>query len=454
MVTTLRARLRWGLGGQAFALAVGFAVQIGGVPLFLYFWGASLYGEWLVLAALPAWLVFSKLGVTSAALNEATICVARRDFDGALGAFQTTWVFMSAVSFVVAAALMVGASLSPIASWFELSGLDDSDVSIILSLLLLQVLVHMQAELAASGLISTGHYGLHAYLGASTRLVAFSLVAILLVLGGGPVAAATVMAGAECVGFAVMAGAARRHGPWMRYGVSGISRSMLRRLAAPSIGFMGLTAGNLLTIQGPILVVGAMLGPNAVAVFATLRLPARALVMLGNVVFATLRPETAMAYGAGDTGRMRRLNTQAIQLALWLGVAGVTALTLLGPWLVEVWTAGRITVRQPLFSWLLAGGMVTLLWTGAATAMLATNSHKEIAVLYVLAASAGLAASAAAAVHTGPSGVAAALALSELVVLVLVLKQALGFLDQRLGALARSTLRPPVDVLGLFRPGS
>ena len=41
MEMTSRARLRRGLGGQAFSQVVAVAVQIGGVPLFLHFWGAS-----------------------------------------------------------------------------------------------------------------------------------------------------------------------------------------------------------------------------------------------------------------------------------------------------------------------------------------------------------------------------------------------------------------------------
>ena len=141
------------------------------------------------------------------------MCVARGEPDAALRAFRTTWVFMTAVSFAVAALLVVGTMAAPLALWFGFSGLDDGDASIILALFLLQVLVHMQAELAVAGLYGAGHYGLHAFLATSVRLVAFAMVALVLVLGGGPVAAAMAMAGAECAGLAVMVVAARRHGP-------------------------------------------------------------------------------------------------------------------------------------------------------------------------------------------------------------------------------------------------
>ena len=444
-------RLRQGIGGQVFAQTVGLVVQLGGVPLFLYFWGVSLYGEWLVLAAFPAWLVFSNLGFTHATLNEATMCVARGDLQAARNAFRTTWVFLTGASFTIAAVLAALAASAPLASWFGFSTLGDGDARIIVILLLLQVLVYMQAELAAAGLFGAGRYGLHAFLGASTRLAGFLLVALAVALGGGPLAAAAVMAGAECAGFALMVSVARRHGPWMRYGVSGASRSAFLRLAPPSFGFAGFIAGNALAIQGSLLVISAVLGPAAVAVFATLRLPARGLAILGNIGFAILRPEMTMAYGAGETARLRRLYEQAMQFSLWLGVAGFIGLMFLGPPIVELWTGGRVVAEQPLFGWLLAGGAALLLWTGAATVLHATNRHARIAWLYVAVSGIGLAAAAMGAAYAGPEGAAAALAVSEIVVFALALKQALAFVEERLRALVAAALRPPTGILDRFR---
>ena len=453
METPSHARLRRGFGGQAVSQAVAVAVQIGGVPLFLHFWGASRYGEWLVLVALSAWFVLAGLGFPTAGLHEATMRVARRDFDGALAVFRSVWAFVTGLSLVVAAALATGAAVAPVASWFGLSGLGDAGAASVVALLLGQVFVHMQTELLGTGLIAAGRYGLYAFLGAVTRLAAFLLVALALALGGGPVSAAAVMAGAECAGLLVVAGFVHHHAPWLRYGRSGISGAVLRRLAAPSIGFAGFTAGNALGIQGPVLVIGAALDPAAVAVFSTLRLLARAPVLFANVVFATLRPEVAMAHGRGDGALMRRLNTGAVHFALWLAAAAFVAAMLLGPWIVDLWTGGRIAVRQPLFALLLAAGAGTLLWTGAATALYATNNNKEIATACVLATGAGLLASIAAVPHAGASGVAAAMAAAELAVFALILRRALAFLGQRPGELVGAVLRPPTEVLGWFLPG-
>lgn len=451
MTGTLQARLRRGLGGQAFSQAVAFAIQIGSVPLYLGFWGTSLFGEWLVLAAFPAYLVISDLGFTTATSNEVTMRVSRGDVGGALGAFQTTWAFVTVISVLVAALLVGGALLSPIAEWFAFTRLTDTGAALVLALLLFQVLVNIQTGLAAAGLISAGQYGLHAFLTALTRLVAFLVVIVVLVLGQGPVVVAAVMAGVECLGFVTVLAFARHHSAWLHHGFSRVSGQVFRRLATPSIGFAGFVLGNAISVQGPIIVIGAILGPTAVAIFATLRILARAVVMFANVVFATLRPEIAIAYGRDDLDLMRRLNTRAIQFALWLSVAAFAGLMVLGPWIVDIWTVGRIAVQQPLFAFLVLGGVGTLMWTGTATALYATNNSKEISAIYVISMAAGLAIAAVAAYGTSLSGAAMVLALAEFCAFVLILMRSQVFLDQPYTTLLRGVLRPPTDALKLFR---
>ena len=220
------------------------------------------------------------------------------------------------------------------------------------------------------------------------------------------------------------------------------------------MGFAGQAAGNAFCIQGPILVVGAVLGPAAVAVFSTLRVLARAPVMFSNIVFATLRSEIAIAHGQRKGGHVRRLNPHAVRFALWFAVTGFAALLLLGPWIVELWTGGRIAVRQPLFAWLLAAGVATQLWTSAACALHATNRSQAIAAIYVLVAGAALAVTVVAGAHAGSDGVAAVLAVAEFAVFALVLRRTLAFLDQRFADLLRDVLRPPRDALDLLRRGS
>lgn len=417
----------------------------------LHFWGAGLYGEWLVLAAFPAYLTISDLGFTSATSHEITMRVARADHKGALVAFQSTWAAITLLSVLVGCALIGGAWVVPLADWFGFRALDAAGAATVMGLLLFQVVVNIQTGLVAVGLVSAGQYGLHVFLSAMTRLVAFVIVLAVVAAGAGPLGAAIVLAATECVGFLVIAAFAHRYSSWLRYGWGEASLSTLRRLAGPSFGFALFVVGNAVQVQGPVLVIGALLGPTAVAVFSPLRMLARAVMMVANIAFNSIRPEIAMAYGVGDRETTRRLAFRAVQFALWLAVGAFVTLMIVGPWVVELWTAGRIHAQQPLFALLVASGMGTLLWTGAASPLYATNNNRAIAFAYVAVACLAVAGTALAVEVMGLDGAGLALALGECLFLVFVLARALAFLDQGFGQLCAYVVRPPTDLLSLLR---
>ena len=454
MNETIRGRLRRGLGGQAFSQVVNLAFQFGSVPLFLHFWDKSLYGEWLILAAFPAYLVISNLGFTNATSYEVTMRVSRDDTAGALRAFQTSWVFVTLISLAVAGLLMLGLFLAPLASWFNLTELTDGGAAAVLALLLIQILFNIQTGLAAVGLMSAGQYGLQSYLTATVRLISLVLIAAVLIAGARPLGVAIVVASVEAVGFLVVAVFAHRHSAWLSYGIAHASRETWRQLLPPSLGFVGLTVANAIAIQGPIIVLGAILGPAAVAVFATLRMLARAVVLFANLAFTTVRPEIAMAYGKDDIDLVRRLNNRAIQFATWLSMGAFVGLMIFGPAIVDVWTVGRIPAPRTLLGLLLIGGLSTMMWNGIATALYATNNNRAIATIYGIAAASGLAVLAIVTPGLGINGAAASLAIAEVAVVLLVMGRTMSFLDQRFSSLLLAALTPPTDALRLLRRGS
>ncbi len=446
-----RARIRRGLGGHGFALAAGLAVQFASVPLFLSFWGATLYGEWLMLVALQGWLLLLDFGYTATTVNEAAMCAARGDLAGARAWFQSAWALVTALSLAAAAALAALLAAAPLAVWLGLAELGRDGATVALSLLAAQALLHLQTGLLGAGLAAAGQYGLLALLLALTRCLGFALTALAVALGGGPQWAALALASAELAGCALVAACARRHSPWLRHGLAAASLERVRRLAAPSFGLAGLAAGNALVIQGPVVVLGATLEPAAAAVFSTLRMLARAPVFAASAVFATLRAEATLARGSGDMSRVRLLNTQATRFALWLGVAAFLALQAFGPWMVALWTGGEIAASQPLFALLLAGAAATLLWTGMGTALLASNRGQRVARVYLPVAGAALLAAGAVAPALGAAGVAAVLAAAEWLVAALLAPSALAFLGQRAGPALLAALRPPTGLLGRAR---
>src|SRR4030088_3738187 len=95
MDSSVERRLTLGFISNWLSKLASAIIQLIQVPVFLHFWSVPLYGEWMILNSIPAYLSFSNIGFGSVAGNEMTMMVARNDRDGALRVFQSCWWLIS-----------------------------------------------------------------------------------------------------------------------------------------------------------------------------------------------------------------------------------------------------------------------------------------------------------------------------------------------------------------------
>src|SRR5260370_8636696 len=154
---TVRGRLIRGFGAMALFPVVTAIMQIVSVPVFLHFWGVKLYGEWLILSAIPTYLILSDMGFGSVAGNDMTMRVAAGDRDGALETFQSTWVLITVTSLLLEMAMLGVIWLLPLTRWLNLSSIGGTDGRLVLSLLSADPLFTLQIGLILSGFRSQGN---------------------------------------------------------------------------------------------------------------------------------------------------------------------------------------------------------------------------------------------------------------------------------------------------------
>ena len=383
-------RLIHGFGANAYGQLVTVVIQLVGVPILLHAWGPQLYGEWLILFAIPAYLLMTDLGFSQSASNDMTARVARGDRAGALSVFQSVslLVYGAAALVLILSSLLI-CSL-PLHDWLNFGAMSASELRWTLILLVLQVVVVLPNGVNHAGFRAGGDYALHTFINATTRLLQFVSIWITALGGGGPVSAAAVSAGIG--GLATLGAAillARRH-PWLRFGFARARCAELRGLARPALANVAIPTAQALNIQGMVLVVGAVMGPLAVVVFSTLRTLTRLAFQLSAAVCHAAEPELAAAFGAGRRDLMRSLFTQALRASLWLALTAAAGLALFGSVILETWTHGRVLMVPALFSWLLGSAVASVLWYGALIVLRAANRHLRAANVYLVVAATAL----------------------------------------------------------------
>ena len=378
----IRGRLRRGIGAQAYSQAVLVLIRLGEVPLFLHFWGAQLYGEWLMLAAIPAYLAIADGGFASAANREMAMLSGGGDRKGAIAVFQSTFMLLVVVSFASMVLATVAIFFLPFDLWFHFEAITPGKVKIVLFIFVLYVLTSFQGGLLNGGFWCCGKYPLAMALSASTTLLEFASLAIVVSLHGGPVQVAQAYLGGRIFGTLIILRAMRKSTPWLRYGVDSASIRLIGRLAAPAFASVAFPLGNAFYIQGMRLVVGFVLGPASLAIFAPLRTLSNLVVQARIVVNRLIQPELAVAYGNGNKKLFAHLFCRASQMAFWLAVLGSILLSAVAGWILPVWTAGKVEMNWPFFLTLLLAAIINTIWYTALMVPYATNRHGRIAIIY------------------------------------------------------------------------
>jgi len=394
-------RIARGFGANMYGQVVVAIVQLAGVPILLHFWGVQLYGEWLILFAIPSYLSITDLGFSHSAGNDMTQWVARGDRTKALVVFQSliALVTISAIiGLLVATAVVL---LLPLHSWLHLQSMTPLDARLVLALLAAEVLVALISNVNRAGFVANSDYAMYALLYSSTLLTQFVALWVIVAMGYGPVMGASAFLLVRIAAMLLSSGLLLRRHRWLAYGFKNARVSELRRLVRPSAANLAMPLAQALSIQGMLLVVGAILGPLAVVVFSTLRTLTRVVFGLVSGVSNAVEPEYATAYGADQRDLLRSLYVHSLRAGLWLALSAAVVLALSGGWILTIWTHGKVVMDSTLFHWLLISPVIAALWFSALTTIRAANLHLHAALLYCVSSAISVAIAAVLLVLTG-----------------------------------------------------
>ena len=441
-----RRRIILGLISNWISKLASTIIQLIQVPFFLHFWSIPVFGEWLIVNAIPSYLSFSNIGFGSVAGNEMTMAEARGDRATSLRVFQSCWwlivAAMCATGIVVAAALFV----IPVATLLNVHTISEHDTRWIIAYLGIAVLLGQLEQLLQSAYRSIGRYPYGSFIKSCMSLGAFAAMLVPVGLGYGPRTTALVYAAANVAGTLLLALLVRRDIPWLRFGWQHARVSEIRRLAPLAFAFMGFPMGNALNIQGSIQVVSLAMGPVAVVVFSTARTVSRVALQMVQMINSAFEPEFSRSFAVSDTALIRKLHRHACQMALLIALVVVAAMMLGGPYFLNHWTQGKVPPSRPLLMILLAVVVLYALWSTSSGIMYATNQHKRLAAVYLSATAVTILFTYAMARAYGLYGAAASLLLSEGLMNLYVLPASLRIAQDTLPDFLRSMFSLPEEL--------
>jgi O-antigen/teichoic acid export membrane protein len=375
-------RIIAGIGANSFGMVITIGIQLISLPIFLHYWDVPTYGVWLMLSALPAYLSMADVGMVTAAGNKMTMAIAKNDVPEANRVFQSALMFMSVVCGILALISV------PLILWAPLPFFDTFDQRVALSALCIGVLLALFGGLSEAVFKSTKRYALGTMLGNFVRLGEWAGSMLGLMTMGSFAAVALCGLVVRLIGTVLGIVLAERGKHGLTWGVQAAERAEVLAMIKPAVSFMAFPLANALSFQGLTLLVGALFGPIAVALFNTYRTIARVAVQVTAIFSHALWPEFSSLFGHSNSGAIEQLYRRTS----WLGAIQALLLSLIlyfiSPWMLQVWTHGAINFEPSLMMLMLLYAAAGGVWHVPRVFLMATNQH--IGLAYWALAAGGL----------------------------------------------------------------
>jgi O-antigen/teichoic acid export membrane protein len=409
----------------AWGKASSIILRLVQVPLLLSALGVEDYGRWLVLSSLPAWLTLANIGFGSVAANEMSMSVASGEINKARTVYSTTLALVLLI-------LSVGSALTfliaPFIPWHHVVSMPETrsaELQTAVICLAISVFVSFVGEVFGGRFRAARKAHTAVVISSFRPWIELASIVIVLQFSTRFDYLAIAMLMSTLVYTAVFHWTSRMAMPGITFSTREINKKDLQLLFKKGVAFQAFPLGNAMMFQGNLLIVQTILGPIAVALFATARTLVRSVNQLMEMVNQVIWPELSLLLGAGDFQRSARLHRFGVVVSFSSAIVSVLVLATFGHTLFEWWTGKAFNLPQQLLLVFLLPIPFNALWFTSSVVHAACNQHEGLASRYLLSCCLSVLACFILSYFVGIEGAALSTLVADLVLIPFVFKRSL-----------------------------
>lgn len=386
------------------------------VPIFLYAWGDTIYGEWLIVFSAVAYLSFADIGMSNFVINRMLQRYAVGDQAGYQKTLWSAWHLYRWIMIALIVPLFIFSFVVPFTAWFHITHVSDLSFRIAVFLLGLYFLGHHFPGLLSGVYISCGEYARWRTLLAIQDGIIVLLFISALLFGGGIITLASIyLVLAVLFGVIIYFDIRRRH-PELQFfrAREYTDKKLAKTFFLPGLIFLLIPFANFIKIQGGILLAGSFFGGAVVALFGIHRTLANLVPRGINIVLPALQHEVTAAMERQDIRKVQETHNVFFKAVFAISVSAAAVLFVAGKMILTTWTSGKIEFHPILWVLLLADAFIYSIWQASSRFQIATNRYRRYAAIRILSACVGLFLAALLVRHFGLPGIVAGFLLPEI----------------------------------------
>jgi len=159
------------------------------------------------------------------------------------------------------------------------------------------------------------------------------------------------------------------------FNISKYNFEIIRKSLSPSFHFFGLQLSNLISIQGPIIILSMTSGPILVSVFSSLRTLANIISRFIGLLSHSAWPELTKLYSKSDYDSLFKVFQLILLISIFVGFAFQLFCALFGERLYSLWIHDQLEYDAVLMYILCSYASLSATLTWASNLLMAINNH-------------------------------------------------------------------------------
>jgi O-antigen/teichoic acid export membrane protein len=373
-------RLCKGIGANFLGQIINLASRILLVPLFLLAWGADIYGEWLLLSSMVAYLALTDMGGAVYIGNRMTQAFARRDQELFRKILHTGLALFLAIPLVVLIIFITVIFFFNPAAFFHITQTSHRTIMLVLTLLAFQFVISLP-----QGILLRVYFAVEMLPRGVMLLNLMQLLSLILVAGGLWLRwGMALIALLQIIPYGLIAVTAlydlnRKFPQFQILSLKEVDFSFGLSFIKPSLHFFLIQISQAFSVQGIILVVGMVLGPFQVVLFSTLRTLVNLIRSCFEQVSHAAWPEMTRLDAQQDIDKFLTLFRVILRSILIASILFITIFHFFGGYIYHFWLRKTVPFEQPVMDLFLIYMGQFIFWLTCSHPLLATNRHQTLA---------------------------------------------------------------------------
>ncbi|NEX62726.1 MATE family efflux transporter [Noviherbaspirillum galbum] len=377
-------RIMSGFIANGYSQGVTIFSQVVLVPFFIANWGVNLYGDWLILIALPMYIALSDMGFTASAASRMCMMAGKQRDEEVLTTFISAWylsILLAAGLSLLLFGIFVG--LQALGT-YKFTTISTETARLGFCLYLLYMFLTVLCGSMSAVYKYAQKYSLNIYINNTARLLESVCTVVMLILKMDLIAVITGMVIIRFAGLVMMGVVAKRFVPFLSFGSRYFSFGKIKELTASSLHFsMFYTAVNLFP-QAFLIALGNAFSSEVVVGYTMVKTLSRFGFQVLNSYNSSLTVEISHLTGKQDWEKIFAIVEKSFYYFIAFAVAYMLGGLALVDDIFRWWSRQDFSIDHILFLLVSATSLMQSIWMLFFSVFSSSNNHGRASRIYCM----------------------------------------------------------------------